>query len=130
MARDHVAPNLFLLAMQGFLCEACLLCNPRYLFPDFDEYISLSSTVTPQNFDLDSLIKILPGNLNFHFLDFSLDFKAILFFVIMECLPQGNTFQIYYWTCLPFKEKNISIISGTYLHNHFSLSFIPKMIFN
>ena len=107
------------------------VCSKQLLTNLEDEiFLKGGSVVTPQNFDLVSLIKILPGNLNFHFLDFSLDFKAILFFDIMEFLPQVKTFQIYYWTCLPFQEKNISIISGTYLHNHFSLSFIPKMIFH
>ena len=48
---------------------------PRRLHPGLD--------VTPQNFDLVLLIKILPGNKNFIFLDFSFDFRTPLLFNIV-----------------------------------------------
>ena len=48
------------------------------------------AVVTPQNFGLVLLIKILPGDLNFHFLDLSFDFRTILCWLLWSITPSEN----------------------------------------
>ena len=80
----------------------------KQLLTNLEDEIFLKggSVVTPQNFNLVLLIKIFARKLKLLFSGFPFDFRTFLFFIIMEFLPQVKTFQIYYWTCLPFQEKH------------------------
>ena len=77
----------------------------------------------PKNFNLVLLIKILPGNLNFYFLAFLLvsgPFFTLLLWSFY--LKWRKTFQIYYWTCLPFQNKHF-YCQG----NLFALLFVSEL---
>ena len=73
----------------------------------------------PKNFNVVLLIEILPGNLNFYFLDFLLISEPFFSLLLWSFYPKWKLFN-HYWTCLPSQEKHF-FYQWIYLHNYFSL---------